>query len=63
MAIRWLTLVPLAFIFIGVIFANRVKPLVLGMPFLIFYMVVAIVLTSVVMAIVYKYDPTNREGD
>jgi len=63
MAIRWLTLLPLAFIFIGVAFANRVEPMVLGMPFLFFYMVVAILLTSVCMAIVYRYDPTNQKGD
>ncbi len=63
MAVRWLTLVPLAFIFIGVIFVNHVTPIVLGMPFLFFYMVVAILITSVCMAIVYKYDPTNKEGD
>lgn len=63
MGIRWLSLIPLMFIFIGVIFANRVTPIVLGMPFLFFYMAIAVVLTSVCMAIVYRFDPTNKEGD
>ena len=62
MFIRWLTLVPLIGIFVGVIFANRVTPIVLGMPFLFFYVVLWVVLTSVCMAVVYKFDPTNQEG-
>lgn len=63
MAIRWLTIVPLLLIFVGVIFANHVNPIVLGMPFLFFYIVCCVVLTSVCMAVVYKFDPTNKEGD
>ncbi|GEO24648.1 permease [Alicyclobacillus acidoterrestris] len=61
MSVRWLTIIPMIGIFIGVIFANHATPIVLGMPFLFFYMVVWIVLTSVCMAIVYKFDPTNKE--
>ncbi|GMA60207.1 DUF3311 domain-containing protein [Alicyclobacillus fastidiosus] len=63
MAIRWLTLVPLLFIFVGVAFANHAMPIVLGMPFLFFYMVVCVILTSICMAIVYKFDPTNKGGE
>ena len=63
MAIRWLALLPLFFIFVGVVFANRATPIVLGMPFLFFYVVVAVLLTSLCMAIVYKFDPTNKEGE
>ncbi|GMA51399.1 permease [Alicyclobacillus contaminans] len=63
MSIRWLTMVPLLGIFVGVIFANRVTPIVLGMPFLFFYIVLWVVLTSVCLAIVYKLDPANREGE
>ncbi|WAH38815.1 DUF3311 domain-containing protein [Alicyclobacillus dauci] len=63
MSIRWLTLVPLIGLLIGVIFANRATPIVLGMPFLFFYVVLWLILTSVCMAIVYKFDPTNRKED
>lgn len=62
MAVRWLTLLPLVLIFIGVGFANRVEPYVLGMPFLFFYVVLCVVLTSLTMAIVYYFDPVNKEG-
>nr|WP_076345402.1 MULTISPECIES: DUF3311 domain-containing protein [Alicyclobacillus] len=61
MSIRWLALLPLLFIFVGVAFANRTYPIVLGMPFLFFYMVMCILVTSAVMAIVYALDPANRE--
>ncbi|MCL6454278.1 MAG: DUF3311 domain-containing protein [Alicyclobacillus sp.] len=61
MSIRWLVVLPLLGIFVGVLFANRVTPYVLGMPFLMFYIVLCIVLTSVCMAIVYRFDPSNRE--
>ena len=44
----------------GVIFANRVEPFVLGMPFILFWIVLWVVLTSVIMAIVYQLDPATR---
>ena len=42
---------------------NRVEPYVLGMPFIMFWVVLWVVLTSVTMAIVFKLDPANKEGD
>ncbi|WP_328702045.1 DUF3311 domain-containing protein [Alicyclobacillus fructus] len=63
MSVRALALIPILFIFVGVAFANRAYPIVLGMPFLFFYMVVCIVLTSVVMAVVYALDPANRREE
>ena len=47
----------------GVIFANRVEPVVLGMPFILFWIVLWVVLTSVIMAIVYQLDPANKEDE
>ncbi len=38
----------------GVIFANRVEPFVLGMPFILFWIVLGVVLTLVIIAIVYQ---------
>jgi len=48
-------------IFAGVIPANRVEPIVLGMPFLFFYVVLCVLLTSVTVAVVYRFDPANKE--
>ena len=47
----------------GVIFANRVEPFVLGMPFILFWIVLCVVLTSVIMAIIYQLDPANKEDE
>jgi hypothetical protein len=47
----------------GVTFANRVEPFVLGMPFLLFWIVLWVVLTSGIMAIVYQLDPANKEDE
>jgi pilus assembly protein TadC len=53
--------------FIGVLicapFVNTVKPYVFGLPFVIFWMVMWVVLTSIIMWIVYKIDPANRESE
>jgi hypothetical protein len=46
----------------GISFANRVEPYVLGLPFILFWIVLWVVLTSVIMGIVYVLDPTNRRG-
>lgn len=43
-------------------FANRVEPFVLGLPFLLFWIVLWVVITSVCLAIVYRTDPVNRNG-
>lgn len=40
--------------------ANRVEPYVLGLPFLLFWIVLWVVLTAVCMSIVYRTDPRNR---
>ena len=45
----------------GITFANRVEPFVLGMPFILFWIVLWVVLTSVIMAVIYRFDPVNRE--
>lgn len=47
----------------GLPFANKATPYVLGMPFLLFWMVLWVVLTSVVMAIINFIDPANGKED
>jgi hypothetical protein len=59
--IHVLAALPFLGILVGVAFANRVEPFVLGMPFILFWIVAWVLLTSVIMAVVYRLDPTNRE--
>ncbi len=47
----------------GIAFANRVEPFVLGMPFILFWVVMWVVLTSVIMALIYFLDPANKEDE
>jgi O-antigen/teichoic acid export membrane protein len=61
--IKLLLLIP----FIGMLgflpLANRAEPFVLGLPFLLFWIVLWILLSFVILAVVYKLDPDNKEGD
>jgi pilus assembly protein TadC len=47
----------------GIPFVNKVNPYVLGMPFFLFWIVLWVVITSGIMAIIFKLDPRNRGGD
>ncbi|MFY0542871.1 DUF3311 domain-containing protein [Brevibacillus sp. H7] len=53
--------------FIGILgcisFVNKVTPYVFGMPFILFWIVMWVILTSAIMAIVYKLDPANKESE
>ena len=60
--IHLLAALPFIGILGGISFANRVEPYVLGMPFILFWIVLCVVLTSVIMGIVYLLDPTNKRG-
>ncbi|MGG1677107.1 DUF3311 domain-containing protein [Neobacillus sp. NRS-1170] len=57
-----LALIPFIGLLGGVPFVNKVTPYVFGMPFVLFYIVLWVVLTSGIMAIVFKLDPENKEG-
>jgi xanthosine utilization system XapX-like protein len=62
-ATRALALLPFLGILVGAPLLNRVTPLVLGLPFLLAWLLLWIVLTSLVMAIIYFTDPANRSPD
>ncbi len=51
-----LALLPVLGIFGGVPLANRGRPFVLGMPFLLFWIVSCVLLTSAVMALIGALD-------
>jgi hypothetical protein len=61
--IRWLMVLPFLGILGGIPFANKVTPYVLGMPFILFWIVAWVILTSVIMAVVYRFDPEVREEE
>ncbi|AXF17006.1 DUF3311 domain-containing protein [Paraburkholderia caledonica] len=60
MLLRVLAALPFIGILLGVPFVNRVEPLVLGMPFVLAWIVAWVVLSSIIMAIVYRLDASNR---
>ncbi|WP_407555238.1 DUF3311 domain-containing protein [Streptomyces sp. Pv4-95] len=53
--------IPFVGILGGIFFANRVTPYILGMPFILFWLVLWVVLISATMAVIYRLDPANRE--
>jgi len=59
--IRLLALLPFAALLIGPFFLNRVEPTILGLPFLLAWCVAWVMLTSAIMAIIFRFDPTNRD--
>jgi hypothetical protein len=59
--VRMLALLPFAAMLIGPFFVNRVEPTLLGMPFLLAWCVAWIVLSAVIMAVIFRFDPTNHD--
>jgi hypothetical protein len=59
--VRWLALLPPLAILIGPFFLNRVTPYVLGMPFLLAWLVIWILLTAAIISVIFLFDPANRE--
>jgi hypothetical protein len=51
-----LSALPFLGILVGIFFANRTEPFVLGLPFALFWVTLWVVLTSAIMALVYKLD-------
>lgn len=43
--------------------ANKIEPYILGLPFLLFWITLWMVLSSLILVIVYKLDPENQGGD
>jgi hypothetical protein len=54
--IHGLSALPFIGVLVGIFFANRVEPFVLGLPFALFWVTSWVVLTAIIMAIVYRLD-------
>jgi hypothetical protein len=62
-SIRWLAALPFLALIVGPFFVNRAAPPILGLPFLLAWIVAWILLTSPIMAVIYAADPANREHE
>jgi Protein of unknown function (DUF3311) len=51
-----LAALPFLGILVGIFFANRTEPFVLGLPFALFWVTLWVLLTAVIMAVVYRLD-------
>jgi Protein of unknown function (DUF3311) len=60
--VRFLALLPFLAMLAGPFFLNRVTPYILGLPFLLAWLVAWILLSAAIMAVIFRFDPTNREG-
>ena len=59
---RYLAILPFLGILVGVRWFNRPEPLILGLPPVLAWIVLWIILTSAIMAIIYACDPANRDN-
>ena len=58
-----LAAIPFVLMLVCTPFVNRTSPTIAGFPFLLTWIVVAVVLTSVCMAVIYKTDPVNSQEE
>jgi hypothetical protein len=62
MSLRLLAALPFIGILLGVPFVNQTEPLILGMPLVLAWIVMWVVLAAVIMGIIYRLDPVNRSS-
>ncbi len=60
MLIYLLATLPFLGMLVGVVFFNRVDPLIAGLPAMLAWLVLWVVLTSAIMGLIYLLDPQNR---
>lgn len=53
---RWLAVIPTLGMLGGIPFANRVRPYVFGLPFLLAWIVIWVIVTSAIMALIFALD-------
>jgi len=60
--VRFAAVLPFLGILGGPIFLNRASPLIFGLPPLFAWLLLWILLSSLIMAVIYHFDPANRGG-
>ncbi len=55
----WLAIIPFIGMFAGPILHNSATPFILGMPFILGWMTIWVLLTSAIMAVIYWLDPVQ----
>ena len=53
---------PVLMIMGGGVVANRYEPVVLGMPFFMFWVILSVIMCSVSAGLIYLLDPANRDA-
>lgn len=60
--VKWLAILPALGMLGGPFVFNRVEPLILGLPFLLAWLVACVLATSGVMGVIYLCDPETRRA-
>lgn len=58
-----LAVIPVLAMLLGPILHNSATPFILGMPFILGWIVLCVIMVSVVMAIIYVLDPARVQVD
>ncbi|TCP23752.1 uncharacterized protein DUF3311 [Scopulibacillus darangshiensis] len=61
--IYFLVLIPISFIIGTPIFANKVTPYILGMPFFMFFVCLSMILTSLTLLTINKFTVETKGED
>ncbi|MCP3741854.1 DUF3311 domain-containing protein [Rossellomorea sp. BNER] len=59
--IYFLVLIPILFILGAPIFANKVTPYILGLPFFMFFVCLSVLVTSLTLLTINKFDVKAKE--
>ena len=60
--IQWLLVIPFIGMALCLPWTNRIEPYVLGLPFILFWIVLWMVLSSVIMYIIYRFEYGKEEN-
>jgi hypothetical protein len=58
--VLWLLLVPAVLYCAAPLVANRIEPRILGVPFLVMWLIAATVISPIIIWIISRYDPAYR---
>ncbi len=59
---KWLLIIPFLFILGGIPFANRIYPLIFGVPFVLVYIAVGVILSSITVFLLYKWEHDGEDN-